>query len=152
MSSQACGKCEKTVYPTEKVEAAGKWFHKGCFKCNDASCGITLTLKTFQCDNGALYCAKHLPKVKATSIADPVSIQHAINTPKKSSEGLHKVQVGTGETPSYGLQSIGTQHALSAPRASAENLGHVQKGDKSPTKTGFGSKEDISGQSEVEAS
>ncbi|KAJ3101560.1 hypothetical protein HDU96_009930 [Phlyctochytrium bullatum] len=144
MSSQLCGKCDKTVYATEKVEAASKWYHKGCFKCADASCNIQLNLKTFQAAHGAIYCDKHVPKHKAAQIPDPVSIQHAVHVPKKSNEGLHKIQVGTGETPKYGIDTISTQHALNAPKSTAENLGHIQKGDRSPTKTGFGSAQDLS--------
>lgn len=41
----SCGRCQKTVYPTEKVDAAGKAWHKACFKCSDASCNITLNLQ-----------------------------------------------------------------------------------------------------------
>ncbi|KAJ3220076.1 hypothetical protein HDU67_006832 [Dinochytrium kinnereticum] len=128
MSSQSCGKCEKTVYATEKVEAASKWYHKGCFKCADTTCNIQLNLKTFKAANGAIYCDKHVPKHKAAQIADSVSIQHAINAPKKSNEGLHKVLVGTGETPTYGLDTISTQHAVNAPKKSNEGLHKVQVG------------------------
>jgi len=128
-SAQNCGKCNKTVYQTEKVEAAGKWYHKGCFKCADPSCGIQLNLKTFKVVNNDIWCEKHLPKPKATSVADSVSVVHAMHAPKKTSEGLHKAQVGTGETPTYGLDTISTQHALAAPKKQSENLGHVKKGD-----------------------
>ncbi|KAI8847369.1 hypothetical protein BC829DRAFT_396742 [Chytridium lagenaria] len=137
MSSQNCGKCDKTVYATEKVEAASKWYHKGCFKCADTSCNIQLNLKTFQAANGAIYCDKH--------IADPVSVQHAMHAPKKSNEGLHKIQVGTGETPNMTYFVC-----LDAPRNTAENLGHVQKGDKSPLKVGFGSNHDVSDHEKVQ--
>ncbi|KAI8921257.1 hypothetical protein PhCBS80983_g02507 [Powellomyces hirtus] len=129
-SSEKCGKCEKTVYPTEKVEAASKWYHKGCFKCSDQNCNIQLNLKTFQVVNEQIWCQKHAPQPKATAVADAVSVMHAKHAPKKASEGLHKTTVGTGETPSYGLDTLGTQHALLVPRKSAENLGTAQKGDR----------------------
>ncbi|KAJ3044545.1 hypothetical protein HDV00_001974 [Rhizophlyctis rosea] len=128
MSAQNCGACAKTVYPTEKIEAAGKWYHKGCFKCSDPACGITLNLKTFKVVNEAIWCDKHAPKPKATAIADSVSIVHAMHAPKKVAEGLQKVQVGTGETPTYGLDTVSAQHALNAPKIKAENIGNVQKG------------------------
>ena len=35
-----CGKCEKSVYFNEKVDACGKAWHKACFRCFD--CGKSL--------------------------------------------------------------------------------------------------------------
>ncbi|KAJ3016190.1 hypothetical protein HKX48_004173 [Thoreauomyces humboldtii] len=129
-SSEKCGKCEKTVYPTEKVEAASKWYHKGCFKCSDSNCNIQLNLKTFQVVNDAIWCTKHAPQPKATQVADSVSVLSALRAPKKTAEGLQKTQVGANglAAPSYGLDTLQTQHALLVPRKSAENLGTVQKG------------------------
>ena len=77
MSTAPCNKCGKTVYPTEKIEAAGGAFHKGCFKCNEDTCGTGLTLKTFKAHAGQIYCAKHVPAPKSTAIADSMSIMHA---------------------------------------------------------------------------
>ncbi|KAI9201845.1 uncharacterized protein BJ171DRAFT_461933 [Polychytrium aggregatum] len=128
MVSQDCGACNKVVYQTEKVEAAGHWYHKGCFKCADAECGISLNLKNFKAANGAVWCEKHLPKPKATTVSDSVSVMHALHAPKKTTEGLHKTQVGTGEAPSFGLDTISTQHALAAPKKPIENIGNIQKG------------------------
>ncbi|KAI8823611.1 uncharacterized protein EV422DRAFT_362245 [Fimicolochytrium jonesii] len=127
--SQNCGKCEKAVYPTEKIEAASKWYHKGCFKCSDPNCNIQLNLKTFKAVNDQIWCQKHTPQPKATSVADSVSVLHAMHAPKKTAEGLHKTTVGTGETPQYGLDTLQTQHALLTPKKSIENLGNIQKGD-----------------------
>ncbi|KAJ3166439.1 Metabotropic GABA-B receptor subtype 3A [Geranomyces variabilis] len=127
-SAQKCGTCEKTVYATEKIEAAGKHYHKGCFKCSDPNCNIQLNLKTFQAQNNEIWCGKHVPVPKATAVADSVSVLHAKHAPKKATEGLHKTNVGTGETPTYGLDTLGTQHALLSPKKSSENLGTVRKG------------------------
>ncbi|KAJ3286785.1 hypothetical protein HK104_008872 [Borealophlyctis nickersoniae] len=127
MSSQVCGSCSKTVYQTEKVEAGNKWYHKGCFKCSDPACNVQLTLKTFKVVNNQIWCEKHVPKPKATAVADSVSVMHAMHAPKKAAEGLHKAQVGTGETPTYGLDNMSTQHALNTPKKPTENLGHVKK-------------------------
>ena len=116
MSSQECNKCFKTVYVTEKVEIGqGKWIHKSCFKCSDPSCVISLNLKNFKVAENQVWCNKHEPKHNAQfqSIGvDSLSQQHLLNSPKKQSEGLHKVQLGTGETPTYGLDSLPLQFAL----------------------------------------
>lgn len=53
---------------------------------------------------------------------------HAKHAPKKTAEGLHKTTVGTGETPTYGLDTVLTQHALNAPKKSVENLLKTQVG------------------------
>ncbi|KAJ3082467.1 hypothetical protein HK102_001659 [Quaeritorhiza haematococci] len=139
MTTQPCGKCSKLVYPTEKVEAGGKFYHKGCFKCSDTACGITLTLKTLQVVDGNIWCNKHAPKPQATQISDDVSVQHAKNVPKKSTEGLHKVQVGTGDKASYGLDNLATQHALSSPKKPIEGLHKTQVGTGEAPKIGLDS-------------
>ena len=36
-----------------------------------------------------------------------------LEAPKKTAEGLKKVQVGTGEQPTYGLESVALQHGVS---------------------------------------
>ncbi|KAJ1342510.1 hypothetical protein BSLG_002952 [Batrachochytrium salamandrivorans] len=113
---EPCGKCAKTVYSNEKLEAAGKWFHK-------------LNLKNFKADQGHVWCEKHVPKPQHTAVTDSVSVVHALHAPKKASEGLHKAQVGTGETPAYGLETISVQHALAAPKKPIENIGNVKKDD-----------------------
>lgn len=74
-------------------------------------------------NEGRIYCGQHVPKHKLTSIADSMSTQHAINAPKKSSEGLHKIQVGTGEAGNVGIDSMSNQHAINAPKKSYEGIG-----------------------------
>jgi len=62
-----CSSCGKTVYPVEKIEAMGVVWHKGCFKCQEQGCGITLNLNTFKGHDGKIYCAKHTPSYKAAT-------------------------------------------------------------------------------------
>ena len=123
-----CGACGKSVYPTEKVDAVSKAWHKACFKCQDESCHITLNLNTFKGHEGKVYCAQHVPKPKATSVADDVATKTALSAPKKQAEGLGLAQKGTGEKPTVGLDSVSTQSALNAPKKVAEGLGTAQKG------------------------
>ncbi|KAI3648927.1 hypothetical protein MP228_006781 [Amoeboaphelidium protococcarum] len=66
--NQNCAKCNKIVYPTDKIQAINQTFHKLCFKCNE--CGLTLNLKNFQSFNQTPYCKAHLPKHSATVVAD----------------------------------------------------------------------------------
>jgi hypothetical protein len=69
-SSHKCRRCGKTVYATEEMRAGDMYFHKGCFKCMDESCGITLTMSNFLIYKDGIYCKKHVPKPKHTQ-AEP---------------------------------------------------------------------------------
>ena len=40
-----CPRCQKTVYPAEKLSACSAAWHKGCFKCK--TCKIILFLFLF---------------------------------------------------------------------------------------------------------
>jgi hypothetical protein len=122
MSSEPCHKCAKTVYVTEKIEASNFCFHKACFKCCEPGCILTLNLKNFEIVGEGLYCKKHAPKPKATCISDSLNVVHAIQSPKKSNEGLHKIVTGTGEIPQVGLDLLSLQSALNAPKKPSENL------------------------------
>eukprot|EP01118_Nematostelium_gracile_P008159 TRINITY_DN2696_c0_g1_i1.p1 TRINITY_DN2696_c0_g1~~TRINITY_DN2696_c0_g1_i1.p1 ORF type:complete len:123 (+),score=17.56 TRINITY_DN2696_c0_g1_i1:84-452(+) len=53
---EKCGRCAKTVYPTEKVNAIGKSWHKACFKCT--TCNATIQLGTEQNHEGMPYCKR----------------------------------------------------------------------------------------------
>jgi len=84
---EICGKCAKTVYSEEEVAAVGKKWHKACFRCHGDGCSISLDLKNFKGHEGKVYCAAHVPKPKATVVADDVMTEHARNAPKKATEG-----------------------------------------------------------------
>jgi hypothetical protein len=120
-----CGKCEKTVYPEEAIEGAGKKWHKGlCFRCHDPSgCSITLDLKNFFAFEGKVYCKNHVPKPKATTIADDVMTEHVRNAPKKASEGLGTAHKGAPGTERKGagpaVASGGAAPVAAAPAAAA---------------------------------
>ena len=125
MANPKCDICNKTVYPLEKISAAGTFFHKWCFKC--AECNVTLNLQTFKAVGGKVYCFTHTPVDRASTSADSVSVQKAVNAPKKVAEGLSQVQKGTGEAPSQGID-MRTEKAMNAPKKVAEGLSQVQKG------------------------
>ena len=50
----ACGKCNKAVYMAEEILAAGKKWHKMCFKCEN--CKKLLDSSTMASHDGELYC------------------------------------------------------------------------------------------------
>jgi len=86
-----CNRCGKSVYADEMIKAAGQTYHKSCFQCQEDGCPIKLTLANHKAFEGKIFCAKHLPKPKATTVADSVMTQHALNAPKKAKEGLATV-------------------------------------------------------------
>ncbi len=133
-----CHKCANTVYNTEKIDLSGKWFHKGCFKCTDESCGMTLSLKTFQFHDDKLYCNKHVPKHQAAVLADDPKIMHALHAPKKDAEGLHKNTVGTGEATSFGVNSMHMDHHLHAPKKELEGIQKFKSGLNEEDKIHYG--------------
>ena len=96
MASKKCAACTKTVYPVEQVNAAGVVYHKNCFRC--LTCKTTLSLKNFKAFDNQVYCAQHYPqdhqKLKSTQVTDSLHTKHAVNAPKKTSEGLSQVHKG----------------------------------------------------------
>uniref|UniRef100_UPI00358FC390 F-actin-monooxygenase MICAL3-like isoform X2 n=1 Tax=Myxine glutinosa TaxID=7769 RepID=UPI00358FC390 len=57
--SDVCYFCKQRVYVMERLSAEGKFFHRGCFKCD--YCDVTLRLGNFAFDveEGKFYCKPH---------------------------------------------------------------------------------------------
>jgi len=84
MSGNKCQRCGKTVYAPELMSVPGSnsvW-HKGCFKCADATCGITLSIANYMLYGDNVYCKKHVPKPKGRSVSN---VPHAKETPTGAS-------------------------------------------------------------------
>uniref|UniRef100_A0A1B0CH56 LIM zinc-binding domain-containing protein n=1 Tax=Lutzomyia longipalpis TaxID=7200 RepID=A0A1B0CH56_LUTLO len=63
-------------------------WHKACFKCHE--CGMTLNMKTYKGFNKLPYCEAHIPKAKATTIADTPELKRiAENTKIQSNVQYH---------------------------------------------------------------
>lgn len=90
-----CSICGKSVYPIEEIKAIDKVFHKGCFKCQDPECSLTLNLKTFKGAGGKVYCQKHVPSTKPTqlTVQGSMAMSNATNAPKiQKTQGIKKDQ------------------------------------------------------------
>ncbi|CAG0916849.1 unnamed protein product [Notodromas monacha] len=86
--SKQCAKCSKTVYPLEELKCLDKTWHKGCFKC--WVCGMTLNMRTYKGFNKFPYCEAHIPKPKATTVAETPEFQRiAENTKIQSNVQYH---------------------------------------------------------------
>lgn len=56
-TSEKCTQCNKTVYPMEKMEVAGRVLHKTCFKC--CKCNSQLNIGRFSIGGKDMYCMTH---------------------------------------------------------------------------------------------
>ncbi len=84
-----CAKCDKSVYPTEKLNCLDKIWHKGCFRCD--TCNIALSMKTYKGYNKLPYCNTHYPTTKFTAVADtPENKRLAKNTAQQSNVVYHE--------------------------------------------------------------
>ncbi|XP_066935417.1 LIM zinc-binding domain-containing Nebulette-like [Clytia hemisphaerica] len=63
-----CHRCQKTVYPVEKMLCLDKAWHKGCFNCE--VCHMKLSMKTYKGYNKLPYCGPHYPTTKHTTVAE----------------------------------------------------------------------------------
>ncbi|CAB3979361.1 LIM and SH3 domain 1-like [Paramuricea clavata] len=63
-----CARCDKTVYPVEKLNCLDKYWHKKCFTCE--VCNMKLTMKNYKGYNKNPYCNAHYPTTKFTAVAD----------------------------------------------------------------------------------
>ncbi|XP_012264252.1 LIM and SH3 domain protein Lasp isoform X1 [Athalia rosae] len=86
--SKTCARCEKTVYPIEELKCLDKTWHKQCFKCQ--GCGMTLNMRTYKGFNKQPYCEAHIPKAKATTMAETPELKRiAENTKIQSNVKYH---------------------------------------------------------------
>jgi len=82
----------------EEIKAVGLVWHNSCFYCCEPGCKIKLTLKNYKGHESKIYCEAHVPKPKATQVADDVMTAHALNVPEKGREGIHTVHKAREES------------------------------------------------------
>ncbi|XP_034050643.1 LIM and SH3 domain protein 1-like isoform X2 [Thalassophryne amazonica] len=71
-----CGRCNKPVYPTEKINCLDKipfsfctqYWHKGCFSCE--VCKMALSMNNYKGFEKKPYCTMHYPKSSFTIVTD----------------------------------------------------------------------------------
>lgn len=89
MPPKLCGKCNKTVYPTEEIKCLDKSWHKGCFKCE--VCSMTLNMKNYKGYEKLPYCNAHYPQTKHTVVAETPEMKRiAENTKLQSNIKYHE--------------------------------------------------------------
>ncbi|KAG7459738.1 hypothetical protein MATL_G00213870 [Megalops atlanticus] len=83
-----CSRCNRVVYPTEKVNCLDKYWHKGCFSCE--VCKMTLNMKNYKGFEKRPYCNAHYPKTTFTSVADTPENLRLKQQSKMQSQVLYK--------------------------------------------------------------
>ncbi|KAM3864145.1 LIM and SH3 domain protein 1 [Diretmus argenteus] len=83
-----CSRCNRVVYPTEKVNCLDKYWHKGCFSCE--TCKMTLNMKNYKGFEKRPYCNAHYPKTSFTSVADTPENRRLKEQSKMQSQVLYK--------------------------------------------------------------
>ncbi|XP_043285873.1 F-actin-monooxygenase MICAL3 isoform X2 [Venturia canescens] len=70
--SELCHFCDKRVYLMERMSTEGKYFHRGCFRCEYCSTSLRIGNHTFDRDKdgGRFYCTQHfgLPGTMKTRV------------------------------------------------------------------------------------
>jgi len=63
-----CAKCNKIVYPVEKLVCLDQVWHKLCFRCE--VCNMLLNMNNYKGYNKRPYCSAHYPTTKFTTVTD----------------------------------------------------------------------------------
>ncbi|XP_066300140.1 LIM and SH3 domain protein 1-like isoform X2 [Branchiostoma lanceolatum] len=78
-----CARCEKTVYPMEKLNCLDKYWHKGCFNCE--VCRMTLNMKNYKGKDKNPYCNAHYPQSKPTVVSETPEIARVMQQSQQQS-------------------------------------------------------------------
>ncbi|XP_036148722.1 F-actin-monooxygenase Mical isoform X2 [Monomorium pharaonis] len=115
--SEMCHFCNKRVYLMERLSAEGKFFHRGCFRCEYCSISLRIGNHTFdrEKNGGRFYCAQHFglsgtmktrAEKKRTNLVNKENLPNAaavLKTPEKvkaSLEGIVGLDLlDRGQTP-----------------------------------------------------
>ncbi|XP_031416647.1 LIM and SH3 domain protein 1-like [Clupea harengus] len=97
----ACSRCNKTVYPTEKVNCLDKYWHKGCFSCE--VCKLTLNMKNYKGFDKKPYCSQHYPKSSFTSVADTPENLRLKQQSKMQSQVVYKEEFEKNKGKAYSV-------------------------------------------------
>eukprot|EP01090_Pellita_catalonica_P016942 TRINITY_DN500_c0_g1_i1.p1 TRINITY_DN500_c0_g1~~TRINITY_DN500_c0_g1_i1.p1 ORF type:complete len:261 (-),score=47.72 TRINITY_DN500_c0_g1_i1:6-788(-) len=126
MATKKCKRCNKSVYKVEEIVASGDSYHKACFKCFAEGCSVKLNLNTFKKDpiSGEIFCAKHLPKPKATQVADSLLTKQATSAPKTGVVGGYS----KGDKYTITADSFAMKNALNAPKTEVHG-GGIRRGE-----------------------
>uniref|UniRef100_H2M818 LIM and SH3 domain protein 1 n=2 Tax=Oryzias latipes TaxID=8090 RepID=H2M818_ORYLA len=88
MMNPSCGRCNKPVYPTEKINCLDKFWHKCCFSCE--VCKMALSMKNYKGFEKRPYCSMHYPKTSFTIVTDTPENLRLKQQSQLNSQALYK--------------------------------------------------------------
>ncbi|XP_011172148.2 F-actin-monooxygenase Mical isoform X2 [Solenopsis invicta] len=115
--SEMCHFCNKRVYLMERLSAEGKFFHRGCFRCEYCSISLRIGNHTFdrEKNGGRFYCTQHFglsgtmktrAEKKRINLVNKENIPNAsaaLKTPEKAKTSLEGIVgldlLDRGQTP-----------------------------------------------------
>ncbi|XP_031346644.1 F-actin-monooxygenase Mical-like isoform X2 [Photinus pyralis] len=123
--SEYCHFCQKRVYLMERLSAEGRFFHRGCFKCQ--YCYTTLRLGSYLFDKEGqygyrFYCLQHFGMVDETEV-DRVDVKQLGKIRKEQVKPLEKLKI-----PLTGVEGVDLLNRVQTPeRIEFSNLsaGHI---------------------------
>ncbi|XP_033221459.1 F-actin-monooxygenase Mical isoform X2 [Belonocnema kinseyi] len=103
--SEMCHFCNKRVYLMERLSAEGKFFHRGCFRCEYCSTSLRIGNHTFdrEKNGGRFYCTQHfgLPGTMKTRVEKKkIPVMNKENIPNVS------VNMKTPDKPKIPLEGV----------------------------------------------
>ncbi|KAK5642466.1 hypothetical protein RI129_008633 [Pyrocoelia pectoralis] len=124
--SEYCHFCQKRVYLMERLSAEGRFFHRGCFKCQ--YCCTTLRLGSYLFDKEGqygfkFYCLQHFGMVDEAQI-DQVDVKQLEQIRKERVKPLEKLKI----IPLTGVEGVDLLNRVQTPeRIEFSNLsaGHI---------------------------
>ncbi|XP_011874777.1 PREDICTED: protein-methionine sulfoxide oxidase mical3b isoform X2 [Vollenhovia emeryi] len=115
--SEMCHFCNKRVYLMERLSAEGKFFHRGCFRCEYCSISLRIGNHTFdrEKNGGRFYCTQHFglsgtmktraekKKINFVNKENVPNAAAALKTPEKAKTSLEGIVgldlLDRGQTP-----------------------------------------------------
>ncbi|XP_074115699.1 molecule interacting with CasL isoform X3 [Cotesia typhae] len=134
--SEMCHFCDKRVYLMERLTAEGKFFHRGCFRCEYCSTSLRIGNHTFDRDKngGRFYCTQHfgLPGTIKTRIEKKkLPLLNKENIPATSEKKKLTEKMHTLKPPLDGVASLDLLDRGQTPeRIEFENLAEMSDAEE----------------------
>ena len=123
-----CLRCDKVVYPTDKIGPLKDYsfFHSGCFRC--AECFSKLTLKSYYNNQSSnedkeVYCSQ----VNLGTRSHPSPLRDIVTLFTVFSSSQHVPKIGAGQVD---METMGIKAAMNVPKSSTASNEQIRPGGK----------------------
>ncbi|XP_043503426.1 F-actin-monooxygenase Mical isoform X1 [Polistes fuscatus] len=125
--SEMCHFCNKRVYLMERLSAEGKYFHRGCFRCEYCSTSLRIGNHTYDRlkNGGRFYCTQHfgLPGTMKARIEKKKSIVNKENVAHTSTDAIVPEKINIQTEGVVGLDLL--DRGQTPERIEFENLARI---------------------------